>query len=78
MDVSERWNIEALVTIYIQKAFDSVNHSLSVAVLKDFGLWKALLHWIEILLTNQKSCVLNGGATTKCATRQEKNETRRS
>ena len=78
MDLSERWNIEALVTIDIEKAFDSVNHSLSVAVLKAFGLGKAFLHWIEILLTNQESCVLNSGATTKCETRQEKNETRRS
>ena len=43
MDVSERWNIDALVTIDIEKAFDSVNHSLSVAVLKAFGLGRAFL-----------------------------------
>ena len=66
MDVSEQINIEGfLVTIDIQKGFDSVNHSFLLAVLKAFGFRKDFLHWVEILLTNQEFCVLNGGATTK-------------
>ena len=44
MDVSERWNIDALVTIDNENAFDYINHSLSVAVLKAFGLGRAFLH----------------------------------
>ena len=66
MDASERLNIEGyLVTIDIQKGFNSVNHFFLLAVLKVFGFGKGFLHWIEILLTNQESCVLNGGITTK-------------
>ena len=66
MDVSERLNIDGyLVITDIQKVFDSVNHSFLPAVLKDFSFGKDFLHWTEILLTNQESCVLNGRATTK-------------
>ena len=52
-----------MVTRDIQKAFDSVNHSYLVAIVKAFG--KKFLHWIEILLTNQESCTLNGETTSK-------------
>ena len=45
--------------------FDSVNHSFLVAVLKTFGFGKYFLHWIEILLTNQESCVLNDTTIAK-------------
>ena len=54
-----------MVTIDVQKAFDSLNHSFFLAVLKAFGFRKDFLHWIETLLTNQESCVLNSGTTTK-------------
>ena len=65
-DVSDRLNIYGyLIIIDIQKAFDSVNHSLLLAVLKALGFGKDFLHWTEILLTNQESCVLNSGTTTK-------------
>ena len=66
MDVSEHLSIEDfLLTIDIQKVFDFVNHSFLLAVLKAFDFGKDFLHWIEILITNQNSCVLNGGTTTK-------------
>ena len=66
MDVSEHLSIEDfLLTIDIQKVFDFVNHSFLLAVLKAFDFGKYFLHWIEILITNQNSCVLNGGTTTK-------------
>ena len=52
-----------MVTTDIQKAFDSVNHSYLIAILKAFG--KEFLHWIEILLTNQESWALNGETTSK-------------
>ena len=66
MDVSERLNFEGyLVTTDIQKAIDSVNRSFLLEVLKAFGFGKDFLHWFEILLTNQESCLLNGGTTTK-------------
>ena len=66
MDVSEHLSIEDfLLTIDIQKVFDFVNHSFLLVVLKAFDFGKDLLHWIEMLITNQNSCVLNGGTTTK-------------
>ena len=56
MDVSEQLNIDSyLVTIDI--------HSFLLAVLKAIGFWKYFSHWIEISLTNQGSCVLNGKTT---------------
>ena len=54
-----------LVTTDTQKAFDSVNHSFLLTVLKAFDFGKDILHCIEILLTNQASCVLNGSTITK-------------
>ena len=55
-----------MVTTDTQKAFDSVNHSFLLTVLKAFDFGKDILHCIEIiLLTNQASCVLNGSTITK-------------
>ena len=33
---------------------------------KRFSIWKNVVRWIEILLKNQESCIINGGITTKC------------
>ena len=65
-DESECLNIEGyLVTTDIRKAFESVNHFFLLAVLKASAFVNNFLHWIEILLTNQESCVLNGSTTAK-------------
>ena len=53
-----------LLTVDIQKAFDSVNHVFLLTVLKKYGFGKKFIKWIEILLNNQESCVINGGTTT--------------
>ena len=52
-----------LVTIDIEKAFDSVNHLFLIAILVGFGT--EFIEWIKVLLNNQKSCVINGGKTSK-------------
>ena len=54
-----------LVTVDIEKAFDSVDHSFLLAVLQNFGFEKCFPKWIQILIKNQESCVVNGGITTK-------------
>ena len=54
-----------LVTIDIEKAFDSLDHSFRISVLKKFGFGKNFITWIEILLKDQQSCVINGETTTK-------------
>ena len=54
-----------LVTVDIQKAFDSVNHQFLTSALKRYGFGKTFIKWIKTLLNNQESCVINGGITTK-------------
>ena len=54
-----------LLTVDIEKTFDSVDHQFLINVLKTFGLEKTLVRWITILLKNQESCIINGGITTK-------------
>ena len=54
-----------LVTVDIQKAFDSVNHQFLILALKRYGFSKTFIKWIKTLLNNQESCIINGGITTK-------------
>ena len=54
-----------LVTIDIQKAFDSVNHKFLTLAIKRYGFGKMFIKRIKTLLNNQESCVINGGFTTK-------------
>ena len=54
-----------LVTIDIQKAFDSVNHKFLTLTLKRYGFGKTFIKRIRILLSTQESCIINGGFTTK-------------
>ena len=53
-----------LVTMDIEKAFDSLNHDFLLSVLKKIGFCENFIHWIKVLLNNQKSYVINGGFTT--------------
>ena len=48
-----------------EKAFDSLDHSFLISVLKKFGFAENFIDWIKILLYKQESCVLNGSFTTK-------------
>ena len=54
-----------LLTVDIEKAFDSVEHPFLIAVLEKYGFGKDFLKWIKIILKNQESCIINGGETTK-------------
>ena len=49
----------------IEKAFDSLDHKFLIYALEKYGFGKNFISWVKILLRNQESCVLNGGATTK-------------
>ena len=48
-----------LVTIDVEKAFDSLDHSFLLITLET-----NFIGWIKIFLNEQKSCVVNGGVTT--------------
>ena len=49
-----------LLTIDIEKAFDSVNHAFLISILEKHGFGKKKLKWINVLLNNQESCVISG------------------
>ena len=50
-----------LVTIDIEKAFDSFDHTFLISALEKFGFGKTFIDWIKIFLDEQESCVINGG-----------------
>ena len=48
----------------IGKAFDTLDHSFLILVLKNFGVDQNFINWIETLLKDQKSCIVNVGKAT--------------
>ena len=52
------------MTVDIKKAFDSINHSFLMCVLKKFGFGNDFRKYIQILIKNSESRVINGGKTT--------------
>ena len=53
-----------LLTINIEKAFDSVDHYFLLAILERYGFKKNFLGCIETLFINQEYYIINGGITT--------------
>ena len=54
-----------IVTVDIEKAFDSLSNSFLLACLKKYGYGSDFIKWVELLLECQESCIINGGNTTK-------------
>ena len=54
-----------LVTMDIEKAFDSLDHNFLISTLEKYGFGQNFILSIKILLNDQESCVINGGKTTK-------------
>ena len=66
LEVCDTFNKKGyLVTIDIEKAFDSVNHVFLIAILEKFGFGKIFIEWIKMLLKDQESCVIHGGKTSR-------------
>ena len=64
--MSESLNLKGyIVTVDIEKAFDSLSHSFLLACLKKYGYGNDFKKWVEMLLECQKSCIINGGNMTK-------------
>ena len=53
-----------LITIDTEKAFDSVDHTFLVVVLKKFGFGDDFIRWVRIILNRHESCVMNSGHST--------------
>ena len=66
LELSKSFNIPGFIlTIDLEKAFDSVDHTFLYACLEKFGFGKNFLLWVAVLLNNNESCVMNAGHTTK-------------
>ena len=61
LSVTKKMKVKGyLVTIDIEKAFDSLDHTFLISALEKFGFGKAFIDWIKIFLNEQESCVING------------------
>ena len=54
-----------LVAVDIEKAFDSLNHSVLLAVLQKFGCSVSFINWIDVILNKSEFCVIKSGKTTQ-------------
>ena len=54
-----------LVAMDIEKAFDLLDHTFLISLLKKVGFGNNFVNWIENLISKQESCVINGDNTTQ-------------
>ena len=67
LEITNSLDIEGLLmTVDIEEAFDSINHSFLMCVLKKIGFGSDFRKWIQILTKNSESCVINNGKATPC------------
>ena len=65
LEITQSLNMEGwMVTMDIQKAFDSVDHNFLLNTLENAGFGVAFINWVKILILNQESCVYNAGTST--------------
>ena len=65
-DITDILNKEGLLVIMnIEEAFNSLDYTFDISVLKKFGFGNNFISWIETLISKQESCVINGGCTTQ-------------
>ena len=55
-----------LVTMNVEKVFNSIDHTFFISVLKKFGFGNNFVSWIETLTSKQESCVINGSNAIQC------------
>ena len=66
LEMSESLNFKGyIVTVDIEKAFDSLSNSSLTACLKKYGHGNDLIKWVEVLLECQEPYIINGGNVTK-------------
>ena len=63
IEITDVINKGFLVTMDIEKAFGSLDHTFVISVLKKFGFGNNFVSWTETLISKQESCVVNGGNT---------------
>ena len=66
IEASNLFNIDGfLVTMDIEKSFDSLNQSFLLAGLEKLGFDTSFINWIEAILYKLEFCVINIGKTTQ-------------
>ena len=66
MEISDTLKLDGLlVTIDIQKVFESVDYAFLISTLEIYRFGNRFVRWVNILLKNQESCIINGSNTTK-------------
>ena len=66
IEITEIRNIESfLVTMDIEKAFDSLDHNFLISTLEIYGFGQNFILWVKMLLNDKESCVINDGKTKK-------------
>ena len=64
LEISDNLRIKGfLMTLDIEKAFESVNHLFLIPGLEKYGFKNDFTKWIQILIQNQKSWSIDGGTT---------------
>ena len=64
-EITDLLQIEGiLLTVDIEKTFDSVNHLFLVSALEKYGFKNDFIRWNKLLLKNLESCIINEGQTT--------------
>ena len=53
------------MTLDIENTFDSVNHLFLITALEKYGFKEHFIEWIQIIIQNQESCVINAGTNKK-------------
>ena len=65
LEISQTLKLDGfLLTIDIEKAFDSVDHPFLFATLETMNFDSYFIDWIKVLLNKQESCIFNGGQST--------------
>ena len=49
----------------IEKAFDTLDHNFLISTLEKYGFGQNFILWVQILPSDQESCIINGDKTTK-------------
>ena len=59
-DILEISNVRGyIVTVDIEKVFDSLSNSFLLACVKKFGFGHDFIRWVKIILKSQESCITN-------------------
>ena len=61
LEYADKNSIEAILfSADFEKAFDYIDHTFILTVLKSYGFGPDFIQWVKTFLNNAESCVTNG------------------